>query len=92
MVQALIEASAEAVGVIRDDPLGAARDYLALSRDRIEEGELVALLKQPDMVFETRPVGTKVFADFLVRVGVLRMRPAGWGDYFVEQAAGLRGS
>ena len=92
MVQALIDASAEAVASIKDDPVAAARDYLELSRDRMEEAELVSLLKQPDMVFETRPVGTKAFADFLVRVGTLRMKPARWTDYFVEQAAGLGGS
>lgn len=92
MVQALIDASAEACASVKDDPATAARDYLELSRDRLDEPELIALLRQPDMVFETRPVGTKVFADFLARAGTLRIKPERWTDYFVEQAAGLGGS
>ena len=92
MVQALIDASAEAVAAIKADPAAAARDYLELSRDRLEEAELIDLLRQPDMVFETRPVGTKTFADFLARIGTLRTRPERWTDYFVDQAASLAGS
>lgn len=92
LVQALIDASAEAVASIRDDPAAAARDYIELSHDHIAPDELLALLRQPDMVFETRPVGTKLFADFLSRIGTLRMKPERWTDYFVDAAAGLGGS
>ena len=92
MVQALIDASAEAVAAIRNDPAAAARDYLELSRDHMDEAELIALLKQPDMVFETRPAGTMIFADFLARIGTVRTRPERWTDYFVDQAASLGGS
>ena len=89
MVQALIDASAEAVAAIRDDPAAAARDYLDVSNDKMPQDELVALLKDPDMVFETRPQGTEQFADFLHRAGTIRTKPARWTDYFVPQAAKL---
>ncbi len=92
MVQALIDASVEAVASVRDDPAAAARDYLALSHDRMTEAELTELLRQPDMVFEAKPLGTLRFAEFLHRIGTLRTKPQRWSDYFVPQAAGLEGS
>lgn len=92
MVQALMAASAEAVASIKDDPVAAARDYLEVSRDRMNEDELVALLRQPDMVFNTKPEGTLKFAHFLHRTNTLRTRPEAWTDYFIPDAAGLGGS
>ena len=92
LVQALIDASTEAVASVRDDPAAAARDYLEVSRDRMDVGELTDLLRQPDMVFDTRPLGTLRFAEFLHRIGTLRTAPAAWTDYFLPASAGLGGS
>jgi len=92
LIQALIDASAEAVTSVRTDPAAAARDYLELSRDRMAEDELVALLREPDMVFSVKPEGTLRFAEFLHRTGTLKMKPERWTDYFIPQAAGLNGS
>ena len=92
MVRALMDASAEAVASIRDDPAAAARDYLEVSRDRMAVEELAALLRQPDMVFSTKPEGTFKFAEFLHRTGTLRTKPGAWTDYFIGEAAGLGGS
>ena len=92
LVQALIDASAEAVASVRDDPAAAARDYLEVSRDRMSETELTELLRQPDMVFDVKPLGTLRFAEFLHRIGTLRTKPERWSDYFVAQTASLGGS
>ncbi len=92
MIRALMDASAEAVASIRDDPAAAAQDYLEVSRDRMAPEELTALLQQPDMVFDTKPAGTFKFAEFLHRTGTLRTKPAAWTDYFIPEAAGLGGS
>lgn len=92
LVRAVIAASEEAVALIRDDPAGAAADYLAISGDRMAAQDLTALLREPGMVFSTRPEGTLTFAQFLHRIGTLRMQPAAWTDYFVPAAAGLGGS
>lgn len=92
MVKALMDASAEAVASIKDDPAAAARDYLEVSRDRMAEDELVALLREPDMVFDTKPEGTLTFARFLHRTGTLRTLPTRWTDYFIPEAAGLGGT
>ena len=92
MVQALINASAEAVASIRDDPAAAARDYLELSRDPMPAAELTEMLRAPDMEFSVDPKGTLRFAQFLHRTGTLRAKPERWSDYFVTEAAGLGGS
>ena len=92
MVRALMDASAEAVASVRDDPAAAARDYLDVSGDRMAPDELTALLRQPDMVFDTKPEGTLKFAEFLHRTGTLRTKPAAWTDYFIPEAAALGGS
>ena len=92
LVRAAIAASEEAVALIRDDPAGTAADYLTLSGDRMAAQDLIALLRESDMVFSTRPEGTLTFAQFLHRIGTLRMRPIAWTDYFVADAASLGGS
>ena len=92
MIQALIDASAEAVASVRDDPAAAARDYLEVSRDKMPEAELTDLLRQPDMVFDTKPEGTLKFASFLHRTGTLKTNPAKWTDYFMDQSASLGGN
>ena len=92
LIQALIDASAEAVASVREDPAAAARDYLEVSKDRMPEDELVALLRQPDMIFDTKPEGTLAFATFLHRTGTLKTKPAAWTDYFLPQSAGLGGN
>ncbi len=92
MIQALIDASAEAVASVRDDPVAAARDYIEVSRDRMPEAELAELLRQPDMIFSTRPEGTLKFAEFLHRTGTLKTKPEKWTDYFMPQSAGLAGT
>ena len=92
MIQALIDASAEAVASVRDDPAAAARDYLEVSRDRMPEAELTDLLRQPGMVFDTKPEGTLKFAQFLHRTGTLKSNPERWTDYFLPQSASLGGN
>ncbi len=91
LIAALLAASAEAVATIKDDPAAAARDYLEVSGLRMDEAELVALLRQPEMVFDTKPQGTFKFAQFLHRTKTLRTRPESWTDYFIAEAAGLGG-
>ncbi len=92
MIQALIDASAEAVASVQDDPAAAARDYLEITRDRMPEAELTDLLRQPGMVFSTKPEGTLKFASFLHRTGTLKTKPEIWTDYFLPQSAGLGGN
>ena len=42
------------------------------------------MLKQPDIVFETRPMCTRVFADFLASIRTLRTRLERRMDNFVD--------
>ena len=92
LIRAVSTASAEAIAAIRAEPEQAAQDYLAISHDPIQPGELVSLLRQPDMVFDVKPEGTLPFAAFLNQVGLLRTAPRSWTEYFLPGAASLGGN
>lgn len=92
LIEAVSAASAEAIASIHADPEQAAQDYIAISHDTIQPAELVALLRQPDMVFDVKPEGTLQFASFLGQIGLLRTPPQAWTDYFLPGAAALGGS
>lgn len=92
LVKAVSAASADAITAIHAEPEQAARDYLAVSHDPMPPAELVALLRQPDMVFDAKPEGTLLFAAFLNQVGLLRTMPRSWTEYFLPDAAALGGN
>ena len=92
LIEAVSVASADAINAISAEPEQAAQDYLAISHDSIPPAELVALLRQPDMVFDVKPEGTLLFAGFLNQIGLLRTAPRSWTDYFLPGAAALGGN
>lgn len=91
-MKAIVQASVEAIELIRFRPEEAARDYLERTRDPMPLVELVELLRQPDMVFDTKPEGTLKLAELLFRIGTLKTKPTAWTDFFLESSAGLNGN
>ncbi len=81
---AVLAAIDEANALIRDDPNKAAEIYLAATKEKFTPDELVAMMKQPGVVFSATPYGTMLQADHLAKAGVLKTRPKAWTDFFAK--------
>ncbi|MCF4128341.1 ABC transporter substrate-binding protein [Methylobacterium sp. SyP6R] len=81
---AVLAAIDEANALIRDDPNKAAEIYLAATKEKFTPDELVAMMKQPGVVFSATPYGTMLQADHLAKAGVLKNRPKAWTDFFAK--------
>lgn len=91
-IAAVIAALTEASALIKNDPKKAIEIYLAQGKERLNAEELLALLKEPGVVFDVAPAGMSKFAAFMAKVGTLKTTPAGWKDFFFAEAHGLNGN
>lgn len=93
IIQAVLQASQEAVDYIKGHTREAVDIYRELSGDKTSVDELMDLLKQPGMMdFGLAPAGSMQFADHMHKVGILKVKPAKWTDYFLPVSASLNGN
>lgn len=92
VVKAFLTATRDAQQFIADHPREACEMYVALSGDKTPLDELVAMIKQPDMFYNTVPVGTMATALHMSDIKVLKNRPESWKDYFFPEAHALGGN
>ena len=94
IVQALREATVEAVEMIKADPRAALEAYKTVSGDQTPIDELMVMMEQPHMLdeFRTNPVGTMKMAEHLFKIGTLTRMPEAWTDYYLPESADLDGS
>ena len=90
--KAYLDALDEASGKVANDRNQAAALYLQASLDKILIGELIEILGDPALRYSPAPTGTMVFAEFMYRVGSIRMKPTSWEDLFFESIHHLPGS
>ena len=93
LVQAVKEASADALDYLQAHTADAVALYRESSKDPISQDDLMAMLKQPGMMdFSTKPQGTMRFAEHMHEVGLLKTMPKAWTDYFLPIAQDLGGN
>jgi sulfonate transport system substrate-binding protein len=91
-VKALMAALDEASDWIAKDPKGAAEVYLAATNEKITVDELVEVVRQPGSIFATTPQRSMLWADYMHRIGLLKVKPASWKDFFFPAMHGRAGS
>jgi len=93
LVQAIKEASADALDYLQTHTAEAVALYRKASNDPTSQDDLMAMLKQPGMMdFSTKPQGTMRFAEHMHAVGLLKTMPKAWTDYFLPIAQDLNGN
>jgi NitT/TauT family transport system substrate-binding protein len=92
IIGAVMAAMTEAMARIKADPKGSVDIYLGQVKEKLSADELVALLKEPGVVFDVAPVGMQKFASFMAKVGTLKTMPASWKDFFFAEAHSLPGN
>ena len=55
-------------------------------------GELIEILGDPALRYSLTPSGTMVFAEFMYKVGSIKVKPADWKDLFFEEIYHLPGN
>lgn len=90
--KAFLDAMKEAEELFKNDKKEAAKIYLEVSKDKMSQEDLVAILEDPDMIFSVTPHGTGKVADFMAKVGYIKTKPASWKDYFFQELHALPGS
>jgi len=82
----------EANQLIARDPAAAAKIYLDATKEKYTVDEVVAMIKAPNVVYSTTPNATMVFADFMVKTGLIKTRPASWKEFFFPVVHNLPGT
>ena len=83
LMTALLDALQDADDAIAKDPRAAAELYLQVSHDtKSSVDDILALIQDPDTTYTRTPRSVMHFAEFMARTGMLKNKPAGWGDIF----------
>jgi NitT/TauT family transport system substrate-binding protein len=91
-IKAYLDALGEAGSVVASDRRRAAGMYLQVSHDKITIDVLLEILGDPALRYSLAPTGTMVFAEFMHKVGSIKVKPTNWKDLFFEETHHLPGS
>ena len=92
LVQAFSAALREAQDSISKDKTAAAATYLKLSGDKESVANVVEMLNDPKVAFNSTPQGIGAFADFLHGTGAIKVKPASWKEAFIPAVHGANGN
>jgi NitT/TauT family transport system substrate-binding protein len=82
----------EAMTFINKDRKAAAEAYLRISKDKDSVADILAMLNDPQIVFTTAPLNIMRYANFMAKIGMIKVKPDSWKDLFFPNVHGLAGS
>lgn len=82
VVRAFMAALEEANAMIKADPKAVAATYLQMVKEKATPDEVEKLLSQPGAIYQTVPVRTMVYAEYMGKAGFIKPPPKSWKDYF----------
>ena len=89
---AFLAALQEATDFINRDKRAAAETYLRVTKDKMPIEELLAIMNAPGIEFALTPKNIVPLAEFLLKTGSIKVKPASWKDMFFPNAHGMAGS
>jgi NitT/TauT family transport system substrate-binding protein len=90
---AVVAGLEEAMTFINANKRGAAEIYLRAEKTRLTADEIhKMLLDEKTIYFSPTPSRVMVWADYMVKVGLLQNKPASWKDFFFENVHDKPGS
>jgi NitT/TauT family transport system substrate-binding protein len=89
---AFVAALEEATEAITKDKTAAAKTYKRMSKTAETEEELIKELSDPQVTFTLEPHKTLKTAEFMHRIGRIKVKPASWKDLYFQNLHGLHGS
>lgn len=94
LVEAVKEATKQAIAFIKKDPKGALEAYKTVTGDKTSIDDLMSIMNEPGFLddYRTDPQGTMKFATHLHKIGTLKSMPTAWTDYYLPSSADLNGN
>lgn len=92
LYDAFVKAMEEATAIINRDKKAAAETYLRLSRDKDTVADIQKMLNDPNIVYTQTPQSIMKYADFMSKVGAIKVKPDSWKDLFFPNVHNLPGS
>jgi NitT/TauT family transport system substrate-binding protein len=87
-----VAALAEATDTISKDPKTAAEAYKRMSKTAESLEELIKEIKDPQVEFTNTPHKTLVTAQFMHKIGRIKVKPAKWDELYFSNLHGRDGS
>ena len=87
-----VAAMQEACYFIASNPTKAAQIYNDVAKVKQPIADTVKILTDPNSKFTIVPHGTMKYADFLMRVGVIKVKPENWKELFFPTIYSVSGS
>ena len=88
LIKAFIAAQAEANELIASDPARATALFVQNSGSKVDPGEIIGVLRDPQTRFSTVPHGFMQYAAFMQKAGTIKTVPETWRRAFVAQLEG----
>ena len=92
LYDAFVKAMEEATAIINRDKKAAAETYLRLSKDKDTVADIQKMLNDPNIVYTQTPQSIMKYADFMAKVGAIKVKPDSWKDLFFPNVHNLPGS
>jgi len=92
LYKAVLAALSEAVATINADKKAAAQLYVEMSRSKTPVEFVHRILTNPQVGYSIAPLNTLKLAQFMHKVGQIKIEPKSWQDYFFPEIHGLPGS
>ena len=92
LYDAFVKAMEEATAIINRDKKAAAETYLRLSKDKDTVAYIQKMLNDPNIVYTQTPQSIMKYAEFMSKVGAIKVKPDSWKDLFFPNVHGLPGS
>jgi NitT/TauT family transport system substrate-binding protein len=89
---AFLAAFEEGMEITRTDPKGAAQNYIANVKSKVDLAEVLQGLTDPGTKFSSSPERAVTMAQFLHTTGVVKNRMTDWKDFFFPEIHGKGGS
>ena len=89
---AFVKAFQEATDEINRDKAKAAANYIKWARYKGDPALISKILNDPKVEFTTTPRNTTKYADFMHRIGSVKVKAASWKDLFFPEIHNLPGS
>jgi len=90
--KAFADAFQEATDAINKDERAAAETYKRMTKTTESIESLMQMMNDPKIVFTLEPHRMMTTADFMHRIGRIKVKPSSWKDLFFENVHSLKGS
>jgi len=92
LTASFVAALQDAIEFIAASKVEAAQIYAETAKVKQPEAEILRIINDPDLRFTLVPAGIMSYANFMHRVGLLKLKPESWKDVFVSELHGLPGN